>query len=257
MKYIPEYEVVSLKAHSLKNVLVIPVINEGQRLHDLLAKIQLLELPNIIDIVVVDGGSTDGSVGIDLLRGYGVSSILFKKGLGKLSAQLLCAYDFVLKKDHSCVLTIDGNGKDDPSTIPSFISSISAGYDFVQASRFVPGGYYENTPLIRLIAVRGIHAPLLSFASGFRWTDSTQGYRAYSRRLLTDPMVDIFRPIFNSYELLAYLSYIAPKLGFKCIETPTSRCYPNGPVPTKISKFGGSFELLVTLYKACTGRFNK
>ena len=98
MKYIPEYEVVSLKAHSLKNVLVIPVINEGQRLHDLLAKIQLLELPNIIDIVVVDGGSTDGSVGIDLLRDYGVSSILFKKGLGKLSAQLLCAYDFVLKK---------------------------------------------------------------------------------------------------------------------------------------------------------------
>ena len=68
MKYIPEYEVVSLKAHLLKNALVIPVINEGQRLHDLLEKIQLLELTNIIDIVIIDGGSTDGSVDIDLFR---------------------------------------------------------------------------------------------------------------------------------------------------------------------------------------------
>ena len=78
MKYIPEYEVVSLKAHLLKNALVIPVINKGQRLHDLLEKIQLLELTNIIDIVIIDGGSTDGSVDIDLFRDYGVSSILFK-----------------------------------------------------------------------------------------------------------------------------------------------------------------------------------
>ena len=38
----------------------------------------------------------------------------------------------------------------------------------------------ENTPLSRWIAIRLIHAPLCSLASGKWWTDSTQRFRGYS-----------------------------------------------------------------------------
>ena len=44
-----------------------------------------------------------------------------------------------------------------------------------------------------------------------------------------------FRDIFVHYELLVYLSYCAPKLGFSCTEIATARCYPIGEIPTKIS----------------------
>ena len=114
------------------------------------------------------------------------------------------------------------------------------GVDFVQASRFLPGSVSENTPKLRDFAIRFIHAPCLSFASGFKWTDTTQGFRAYSKKILLDPKISVFRDIFNSYELLAYLSYRVPKLGYVCKEIATSRKYPTGKFPTKINGIKGN-----------------
>lgn len=65
----------------------------------------------------------------------------------------------------------------------------------MQASRFIQGGTAENTPKIRDFAIRYIHAPMLSLFSGFKWTDTTQGFRAYSRKVLLDPKVAPFRDI--------------------------------------------------------------
>ena len=44
--------------------------------------------------------------------------------------------------------------------------------------------------------------------------------------MLLDPKIAPFRNIFMTYELLAYLSYRAPKLGYSCVEVPTIRRYP-------------------------------
>jgi dolichol-phosphate mannosyltransferase len=173
-----------------------------------------------------------------------------------LSAQLRCAYAFALDRGYEGIVTIDGNDKDDPEAIPRFITALKAGIDFVQASRFLPGGVAENTPRSRDFAIRYIHAPCLSLASGFKWTDTTQGFRAYSRQLLLDPRIAPFRDAFSSYELLAYLSYRAPRLGYKCLELPTTRRYPAGEIPTKISGFRGNMVLLNTLFRACTGKYN-
>ena len=126
----------------------------------------------------------------------------------------------------------------------------------MQASRFIAGGLAVNTPKSRDYAIRFIHAPILSLSSGFHWTDTTQGFRAYSRRLLLDPRVNIFRNVFSGYEMLAYLSHIAPKLGFKCIEIPSKRIYPPGEVPSKISSFKGNLEVLTVLFKAAFGMYN-
>src|SRR5690606_12255913 len=124
----------------------------------------------------------------------------------KLSAQLRCAYAFALDQGYEGIVTIDGNDKDDPAPIPQFIAALEQGADFVQASRYLPGGVAENTPKLRDFAIRSIHAPLLSLASGFHWTDTTQGFRAYSRKLLLDERIAPFRDVFMTYELLAYLS---------------------------------------------------
>jgi hypothetical protein len=41
---------------------VIPVINEGNRIVSLLTKMNNLNISGIADIIIVDGGSTDGSL---------------------------------------------------------------------------------------------------------------------------------------------------------------------------------------------------
>ena len=190
-------------------------------------------------------------------RAQGVRGLLVKTGPGKLSAQLRCAYAFALDQGYAGIVTIDGNNKDDPAAIPQFIDALQNGLDFVQASRYIPGGVGENTPKLREIAIRWVHAPLLSLCSGFHWTDTTQGFRAYSRKLLLDPKVAPFRNIFSTYELLAYLSYRAPKLGYRCLELPTTRRYPaTGQVPTKISSIKGNLSVLTILINACLGQYN-
>jgi dolichol-phosphate mannosyltransferase len=182
---------------------VIPVINEGERIKNLLSRMADLKISNIADIIIVDSGSTDGSLKLSLLRDTGVRALLVKTGPGKLSSQLRCAYAFALDQGYEGVVTIDGNDKDDPEAILRFIDALQKGIDFVQASRFIRGGMADNTPKLRDYAIRLVHAPLLSIFSGFHWTDTTQGFRAYSRKMLMDPDISVFRDIFITYERLA------------------------------------------------------
>lgn len=235
---------------------VIPVINEGDRIKSLLKRMEANRIPSIADIIIIDGGSTDGSLELDGLKEVGVKGLVVKKGAGKLSAQLRCAYAFALDQGYEGIITIDGNGKDDPEAIPRFIEELEDGIDFVQASRFLLGGVAVNTPKSRDFAIRYIHAPCLSLASGFKWTDTTQGFRAYSRKMLLDPKIALFRDVFSTYELLAYLSYRAPKLGYVCRELPTARRYPLGEVPTKINGIKGNLLILSILFQACAGKYN-
>ena len=112
---------------------VIPVINEGERIKNLLARMSALKIDALADIIIVDGGSTDGSLELDALQQQGVRGLLVKTGPGKLSAQLRCVYAFALDQGYQGIVTIDGNDKDDPAAIPAFIEALKQQVDFVQA----------------------------------------------------------------------------------------------------------------------------
>jgi glycosyltransferase involved in cell wall biosynthesis len=253
---IPTYEINLWNDKKNPYCVIIPVINEGERIKILIQSMSALKIHLEADIIIIDGGSNDGSLDLALLNEFNVSGLLTKTGLGKLGGQLRCAYSFALDKGYDGIITIDGNNKDKPEPIKEFISALKNGYDFVQASRFVKGGIGINTPISRWLAIKLIHAPILSFFSGFTWTDTTQGFRGYSRRLLLDEKISLFRDVFQEYELLAYLNYRAPILNYKCIELPTIRIYPIGFIPTKINGIKGQIKLLKTLFQTCLKKYN-
>jgi dolichol-phosphate mannosyltransferase len=226
------------------------VINEGERLAAQLERMR--PLADKVDVIVADGGSTDGSVDAERLTAAGVNTLLVKRGPGKLAAQMRMALAYAMRRGYEGVVVIDGNNKDDPSAIPDFTRALDEGDDHVQGSRFVPGGRAVRTPPARLLGITLLHAPLISLSSGFRYTDTTNGFRAYSRRLLLDPQVAPFRSIFSRYELHYYLAIRAARLGYNVRELPVTRAYPaDGHVPTKISKFRGNLLVLQTLFRAC------
>jgi dolichol-phosphate mannosyltransferase len=254
---LPAYETHEFAPRLTRYCVCIPVINEGERILQELRDIQQSGIAKQADILILDGGSTDGSMDLDLLRDLGVRTLLIKRGPGKLGAQLRMGYSYALLEGYEGIVTIDGNGKDGVNGIPQFLSAIDSGIDFVQGSRYQPGGEAINTPLIRKIAIKVLHAPILNLASGFHYTDTTNGFRGYSRRLLLDPRLQPFRSVFQTYELLAYLSARAPRLGYKVIEVPVRRSYPaTGKIPTKISGFRGNWLLLKILFGVALGRFN-
>jgi dolichol-phosphate mannosyltransferase len=210
----------------------------------------------LADVVVADGGSTDGSTDPGALRGSGVRALLVKTGGGRLGAQLRMAFAWALQQRYDGVVLVDGNDKDDTSALPLFLDELSRGADFVQGSRYVSGGEGVNTPLLREIGVRLLHAPAISLAARFVYTDTTNGFRAYSARLLRDERVAPFRDVFRGYELHYYLSIRAARLGFKVVEVPVRREYPRGPPPSKIRGLRGGATVLQALAAACLGRFD-
>lgn len=231
------------------------MINEGSRIRAQLEKMK--PLADQIDIVLADGGSTDGSLAPDVLRNSGVRALLTKRGPGKLSAQMRMALAWAMDQGYEGVVVVDGNDKDDTSAVPLFTKALDDGFDHVQGSRYIPGGRAVNTPILRHWGVLLLHAPLISLAARRRCTDTTNGFRAYSRRFLLDPRVQPFRDIFQRYELHYYLTIRSARLGFKVTEVPVTRTYPaDAPVPTKISPIKGNLLVLQTLFRACCGTYD-
>ena len=254
---VPDYEICELAPRHAHYCLLIPVINEGARILTELGRAQRAGIDKVCDIILCDGGSTDGSMKPETLELYGVNTLLTKTGPGKQGAQLRMGIHFALKRGYQGVLTVDGNNKDSIEDVPRFIAKLKEGYDLVQGSRFVKGGHAINTPRSRYLAVRLIHAPIISLAARQWFTDTTNAYRAYSREYLTHPQVRPLRDVFSGYELLAYLSVRATQLGLKACEVPVTRAYPaTGATPTKISGFKGNSELMKVLLATLAGKYN-
>lgn len=251
---VPAHEAAIYAPRRHAHALVIPVINEGDRIRGQLERIRDAGLA--VDVIVADGGSTDGSLDAEFVRPVGVRAVLTKTGPGKLSAQLRMAYAWCLREGYEGIVTIDGNGKDGVEAVAAFVAKLEEGCDYVQGSRYLPGGEAENTPLERTIANRLIHAPLLSIAGRHIFTDTTNGFRAYSARYLTHPEVQPFRHEFSVYNLLFYLTVRAGQLGLKVDHVPVVRRYPeSGKVPTKIGGFGSKLALLGETVQAATGGY--
>lgn len=249
---LPAYDATLYGAKNRRHALVIPVINEGERIRAQLMRIKAAGLP--VDVVIADGGSTDGSLAPAFMQSANVRAVLTKAGPGKLGAQLRMAYAWCLREGYESIVTIDGNGKDGVEAVADMVAKLEAGYDYVQGSRYLPGGGAAHTPLERTIANRFVHAPLLSLA-GRRWfTDTTNGFRAYSARYLLDPRVQPFRDVFQNYELLFYLTTRAGQIGMKVGHVAVRRDYPqSAKTPTKISGLSAKLRILAQTLDTATG----
>jgi len=247
----PDFELNELAPKKQKYCVCVFVINEGEKIQKQLKKMK--PFAKQLDIVIADGGSTDGSLEPEFLKQQHVRALLTKKGPGKLSAQMRMALAWAMHEGYEGAIVVDGNNKDDITALPDFVKLLDEGYDHVQGSRFIPGGHAINTPLERTIGLHLLHAPLISLAARHRHTDTTNGFRGYSARMLLDNELAVFRDVFQTYELHYYLSIESARSPqkYKLIETPVTRAYPpKGKTPTKISPIKGNAHVLKVLFKA-------
>src|SRR5689334_6782767 len=110
---IPRFRVDLHRARRTRYAVVVFVLNEGERIRG-----QLLRMRpwlDAADIIIADGGSTDGALEPGFLRDAGVTALLTKEGPGRLSAQMRMGFAFALASGYEGIITIDGNGKDDPA----------------------------------------------------------------------------------------------------------------------------------------------
>jgi len=253
---VPEYNVFELKKKSSKYCLIIPVFNEGEYFRAQIEKMKDLGIFNLIDVIVADANSNDGSTEPIMLEKCGFKALCVRKGKGRYSTDLRMSSHYAFSQGYEGIILVDGNNKDDLSALPMFIDKLDQDYDYIQGSRFIKGGKEIRTPLSRLFAIKFICTPILSLAARRIVSDGTNGFRAYSKRFLLDNRVLAFRENFNKYEWTYYLPARAGALKFKCIEIPVTRVYPiNGEVPTKVNA-KANFEVIILLLKIIFGFFN-
>lgn len=253
---VPQFACTEYEQKTKDYAVLIPVINEGDRIIQELKRAGRSHIADYADLVICDGGSTDGSTQEKRLRRLRVNTLLVKQDKGKQGAQLRMGIWWALDRGYRGIITIDGNNKDSIEDVPRFIQKLNEGFDFIQGSRYRRGGKAVRTPFIRTLSVRLIHAPVISLTAHQRFTDTTNAFRAYSAAYLRDERVKPLRDVFLTYELLAYLSVRATQLGYKACEIPVARVYPKyGKVPTKISFFKGNGNLLKILLKNALGAY--
>lgn len=250
----PRFAAHALSAKRTRYCVIVVVWNEGPRIREQLRRMR----PGAgrADIIIADGDSSDGALDLDFLREQGVRALLVTPESGLCTA-LRMGLHYAMQQGYEGVITVDGNGKDGIEAIDDFIAALDAGYDFIQGSRFVPGGHHAHTPLERYVGVRFFMSPLLSLFCGYRFTDVTNGFKGCSMRFLSDPRVQPVREVFRNFNLQLYLNFRAARLGYRVKELPVSRVYPSdGSVPTKITTLRRKLLNVGELLWTAVGAYN-
>jgi hypothetical protein len=169
---------------------VIPTLNEAANLRSILR-----ELPPEYELVVVDGHSTDGTVGVvHALRPD--ASVVQQPGLGKGDA---LAEGFK-RATGDVIVTFDADRSAATSEIPRFVDALAAGAQFAKGSRYLAGGGSDDLTRLRSFGNRVLTA-LVNRLYGTEYTDLCYGYNAFWRRLT--PLFDVERTGFEVETLLA------------------------------------------------------
>lgn len=216
--------------------LLIPCLNEGNRLLETVKNLEE-ELGNKFDLILIDGGSTDGSINkvlnlpLEILQ----CVIITNKGHG-LSFDLYLGFEEVANK-YKYVMTLDGNNKDDVKNLKSvFNFALSNKMDFVQGSRFLPGGISRNLPKDRHLGIKLFISPIISLAARKIFTDPSNACRFFSNKAISELIkIDINK--FKRYNYFFFIPIRLSRANYLISEFPVTRSYPDdGTTPTHIPR---------------------
>lgn len=224
----------------LKFVVIAPCYNEEQKIGEVVRRV--LETGLADEMLVVDDGSTDGSVRAAERAGARVIRMGRVLGVG---AALRTGFDYAASR-FDAIVVIAGNNKDEPREIPRLLEPLVQNTaDFVQGSRFLKGGGYGGEmPFYRKLATR-LHPFLFSVATGTSVTESTNGFRAFKTELLNDPRIALHQAWLDQYELEPYLYYKTIALGYRTAEAPVTKIYPPKKIGyTKMKPITGWWSIL-------------
>lgn len=152
----------------MKTTLAILALNEIDGIQVVVPKI---DRSWVDEIIVVDGGSTDGT--IEWCEANGLRVLRQKRrGYGAGMREVI----EIAKGDVVIEFMADGNC--DPAAIPKLVAKMREGYDLVIGSRYIDGAKSEDdTPMTRF--GNWCFTRIINVLFGGKFTDAMMGYRAY------------------------------------------------------------------------------
>jgi dolichol-phosphate hexosyltransferase len=226
----------ALPAYSI----VVPARNEENTIRDVLHAVQYMT----DDLIVVDGRSSDNTVGI--AHRYG-ARVIEDNGRGKGDAVRVG----LANAEHPITVFIDADGSHEPNDIPALVAPIAAGdADLVIASRMLGGSeelFGSFSEVIRLMGSLTISLSI-NYRYGVRLTDYQNGFRAIR--------TEVGRTIGLTSDITTIEQEMAMKClkqGYRVIEMPSHEYRRKGGV-SKINVLQVGHRYVLNLICGLIGR---
>ena len=166
----------------MSSLLVIPTLNEVDGMKQV---IPLIKKEWVDEILIVDGGSTDGTV--EEAKKLNLK-VIQQKSKGSFGAAI---YDGFESTDAEYLLMFGADGNNEPEEIPKILEKMKEGYDQVLISRFGKTSINEDAGVIDGFGNKMFTAITNIFFHG-QFTDTLSSSRALTKKAWDEIKFDAF-----------------------------------------------------------------
>ena len=152
----------------------LPVFNEVKSVSQVLDEVTQYS----DDILVVDDGSTDGT--LDVLRKRKDILLVEHEANKGYGGALITAFQYAIDNGYDVLVTIDCDGQHEPQRIRQFVAESSqSGVDIVSGSRYLKSFNDDAIPPADRRQINVDITKMLNDKLGFKLTDAFCGFKAY------------------------------------------------------------------------------
>lgn len=202
---------------NIDTFVIVPTYNEADNIDDLIT--QLLDLPVVVGVIVVDDNSPDGTgkLADDWANEHpNKVHVVHRSGKLGLGTAYIAGFQKGFTLDAERIMTMDADFSHNPRYIPAMIE-MSHTKHVVIGSRYVSGGGQKNCTWKRVWLSKGGNF-VARLLLGLKARDATAGFRLYRREVLQSiPLDQIFS---SGYSFLVEMLFLCQRRGWQIGEVP-------------------------------------
>lgn len=182
-------------------LVIIPCYNEEANLQRVINDIR--KTGKDLDILVVNDASEDQTELVAKKMNVDIISHPVNMNYG---VTLQTGYRYAHKRGYQTIVQLDGDGQHHPEYIENILDAVVKDEtDFVIGSRFLEGNSYK-VPFIRSLGMK-IFSRITMLVTGLAITDTTSGFQAFNRKVLSLFVSDVFPSDFPDADVVIMLHY--------------------------------------------------
>jgi len=201
------------------NLVIIPTYNEKENIEKIIRAV--FALPLIVDLLIIDDGSPDGtSLIVKRLQNEFPEKLYLVERAGKLGlgTAYIAGFKWALERDYEYIFEMDADFSHNPQDLLRLYTACAdEDADVAIGSRYVSGVNVVNWPVSRVL-LSYFASKYVRIITGMSIKDTTAGFKCYRRKVLE--AIDLDKIRFKGYAFQIEMKFTAYQMGFRLKEIP-------------------------------------